>query len=863
MKGRILIYPLLLLISSCTEEIVSTEDSSSQGEPQNNPKELTITAEAVNVTEWSATLMAYANPTPEMGAIEMGVLYSTEEDPSLDNSTKLTSVELDPENKYKVSATGLASETTYYYKSFVFYGGVYRYGNVKSFTTKKISVDIVTGDPTDLHELQATLNGYFKVNSSENLTVEEVCFIYQSTGQDGTTVESLLEKGTRKAVDPREDGSMKYVMPRMMPGTTWSYMAYVKVHDKEFHGDISSFVVDDIDIDVSTGGTSACGRFTATINGSATFNNADNFDKYVTFYYSSNPSASDLTYLTSHGTNCSSTLYEDGTFRCDLTSLTESTTYYYVAAAQVYANSIYDYNSYTKWDYGEVRSFTTKSFGADVTTGSASPYGRFTATLNGSAVFSNADDLTKTAAFLYSSSPSASNLSWLKSNGTRADASLSSDGTFKSNLDYLTDATTYYYVAKVTVYGREFYGEVKTFTTTTFGATVRTGEATNINLQTATLNGVLTTSNADDLSKSVWFLYSSSESTITSLKSTGTKISASLMEDGSFNASLDDQSPGTKCYYVACAKVYNREVYGEVESFTFQDFAITTVTDEVTDIELFSVTLNGSYLLTNNGNLLANNGNLDVSVGFRYSSSHSTLSGLTKSGARKIATVDGSSFSASLSNLSSDTKYYYVAYVTVCNRTVYGEVKQFATRDPIPQKEGAVDLGLSVKWGACNLGALSPEKYGDYYSWGELSPKEVYSTSTYLNPSRFQDAAAETLHGGWRAPTRAECKELKDNCSYIWILYKGVKGALFTSKINGKSIFFPAAGSKGDYNYVEGKACPCWTSSTYSSGAVGLSYALEIYYDSEIHCYVDVSHNYQGYSMRPVCEGSVVQGLDY
>ena len=90
---------------------------------------------------------------------------------------------------------------------------------------------------------------------------------------------------------------------------------------------------------------------------------------------------------------------------------------------------------------------------------------------------------------------------------------------------------------------------------------------------------------------------------------------------------------------------------------------------------------------------------------------------------------------------------------------------------------GCVDLGLSVAWAKCNLGANSPNAYGQYYSWGETDSKSIYADSTYvyssLTPyghsnfinigsdiaSSIHDAATAALGGKWRMPTRAEMQK--------------------------------------------------------------------------------------------------------
>ena len=110
-----------------------------------------------------------------------------------------------------------------------------------------------------------------------------------------------------------------------------------------------------------------------------------------------------------------------------------------------------------------------------------------------------------------------------------------------------------------------------------------------------------------------------------------------------------------------------------------------------------------------------------------------------------------------------------------------------------------------------------------------------------------QDAAHVNLGGNWRMPTEAECQELIDNCDVTWISSykgKGVAGRLYTSRVNGKSVFFPAAGC-GYYSSVDdvgtnGDYC---STSWKSSG-----YATSFYYNTS-----DSSRD-TGRSVRGVCE---------
>lgn len=136
-------------------------------------------------------------------------------------------------------------------------------------------------------------------------------------------------------------------------------------------------------------------------------------------------------------------------------------------------------------------------------------------------------------------------------------------------------------------------------------------------------------------------------------------------------------------------------------------------------------------------------------------------------------------------------------------------------------KVGYVDLGLPSGnlWAECNLGASTPEAYGDYYAWGEVEPKQEY---TYPNHKWYKegapsqgftkynnedgkltlededDAVIQKLGNGWRTPTLADFRELTNQklTTIKKTTLNGVAGYQITSKKNGKSIFIPFAGFK-------------------------------------------------------------------
>ena len=190
-----------------------------------------------------------------------------------------------------------------------------------------------------------------------------------------------------------------------------------------------------------------------------------------------------------------------------------------------------------------------------------------------------------------------------------------------------------------------------------------------------------------------------------------------------------------------------------------------------------------------------------------------------------------------------------------------------------------VDLGLpsGLKWATCNVGATTPEGYGDHFAWGETEPKDYYDWSSYKyyngSSSRLtkycllsdfgtvdnkttleltDDAARVNWGGKWRMPTKAEQDELinRNNCTWTWTTQNGVKGYKVTSKKNGNSIFLPAAGIRYDDDLSNaGSVGYYWSSSHYVS-----YYAYRLFFDSRYSSGWDGYYRYLGQSVRAVCE---------
>lgn len=206
----------------------------------------------------------------------------------------------------------------------------------------------------------------------------------------------------------------------------------------------------------------------------------------------------------------------------------------------------------------------------------------------------------------------------------------------------------------------------------------------------------------------------------------------------------------------------------------------------------------------------------------------------------------------------------------------------------------AMDLGLSVYWATCNVGATTPEGYGDYFAWGETETyyesghaydnpcyaaawKEGKSNGYSLGSYTFyndsspvftkynatdgktvleadDDAASAKWGAAWRMPTESEMTELENNCTWTWTTTNGVSGCNVVSNKAGYTdvaIFLPAAGYRNaDSLYDFGGSGMYWSSNSggFSDKARYLSF--DDYFGDDMY---EINREY-GLSVRPVAE---------
>ena len=244
----------------------------------------------------------------------------------------------------------------------------------------------------------------------------------------------------------------------------------------------------------------------------------------------------------------------------------------------------------------------------------------------------------------------------------------------------------------------------------------------------------------------------------------------------------------------------------------------------------------------------------------------------------KYGTFYKGSWKATLSDLRCGLQYYYRPYLKVSDAVFYGPAKSFTTLgDYVDIPNGAVDLGLpsGTLWADRNVGADSPDSYGDYFAWGETAPapKSTYNWSTYkwcrgssdtmtkycTNSSYGtvdnktvldleDDAAYVKMGAEWSMPTYDEQKELCNNCTWTWTTQSGTKGYRVTGP-NGNSIFLPAAGYRIDSSLNNAGAYGCYWSASLSES--GPSYAWCLYFYSSRH-YTSNYYRRYGLTVRAV-----------
>jgi hypothetical protein len=475
------------------------------------------------------------------------------------------------------------------------------------------------------------------------------------------------------------------------------------------------------------------------------------------------------------------------------------------------------------------------------------------------------------------------------------------DGTFSVTVPSLSPSTNYYYRAYLYVDGKYYYGSLSSFTTPAYEAA---GELVDLGLSVkwASCNVGATspeqqgktcvwadpawsgTTNADaeinisaspyDMARAKWggkwripmdveikeLIDSCTWTWMTFKGATGYKVTG---PNG--NSIFLPASSGNNYYWSGTRTeaggnyAYSLDIYSSgheittsntTNQFTVRpvqvEYTISVATDSIKFVSQVGAVVYYSVKGTKNPHSMLKTGVI-----------YGTSASLSSSEGTKLesSNISDGSYSFGIGGLQEGTNYYCRGYMQIDSTYYYGDVRSFTTK--AKTIGDAIDLGLSVKWASCNVGAATPEGYGGYYGWadptGTKTSKNLSDYPSANPPSNIcgteYDMARAKWGGNWRLPTQAEMQELVNSCTWTWTTQNGVNGMKVTGT-NGNSIFLPAAGYRfGTDMYYVGSSADYW------SGTLNERYATAYYLDFSDYGGYDVNfigdRNY-GFPVRPV-----------
>lgn len=303
----------------------------------------------------------------------------------------------------------------------------------------------------------------------------------------------------------------------------------------------------------------------------------------------------------------------------------------------------------------------------------------------------------------------------------------------------------------------------------------------------------------------------------------GTRQIGSIDENGKVSASLSGLTEGTTYYYATFVTLQGKVTkYGEVKSFVATDADVAT--QAASDITACSAKLNGQA--QGISDILA-----ATSVGFKYALSADDV----PTGVDVVLDEAAGSFSVNAKSLLPGTTYYYAAYTKVGDGFILGNIQSFTTAE---QSMEYVDMGLSVLWAKCNIGAEKESETGILVGFGDQS---FYNTSTSNDDYTPWDIAGnedDTIYGlsidgsaksKSKMPTIEQIEELIAKTTQEQTTVDGVEGIRFTAQ-NGNSIFLPLgsywSGTINEINDAYSKTLKAAPILSNVSGVAGASAGL-------------------------------------
>ena len=327
---------------------------------------------------------------------------------------------------------------------------------------------------------------------------------------------------------------------------------------------------------------------------------------------------------------------------------------------------------------------------------------------------------------------------------------------------------------------------------------------------------------------------------------------------GSFTSNITGLTQNTTYYVRAYATNSEGTSYGEEVSFTTLE-EVVIVAPTVVTLDVIEV---AQTTAVSGGDVTSDGGSEVYSRGICWGiNPNPTLD--------DDFTTDGSGlgeFTCNIVNLTPNTKYYVRAFATNSVGTSFGEQVEFTTLEV--EEDGTingyeyVDLGLpsGLKWATHNIGATSPSEKGDMFAWGEISPKAQYTeancTSYGLNMQDIAgdpqyDAARANWGSTWKMPSKKDFEELMNECTWEWVVDVNGVGCKKVTGPNGNSIMLPISGYVYESSYYMQDFGYYWTSTPISTYE---QFSYDFFFDQEYNLSMGYDDRCYGQAIRPVSE---------
>ena len=697
---------------------------------------------------------------------ECGVVYSKTQNPNVEESGKVVCES--KEHVFNCEITELEVITTYYARAYAINDKGVAYGEQIEFTTLSTTAQLGNIEATDISATTAILKGKVISDGGEMLIARGFCYnrVGEPTLEDSVLLDTI-----------HVDSIIQCNAINLYGGTTYYVRAFATNVNGTTYSVPITFTTEKSIAVLTTYKPTDISYTYATVGGKIVHDGGAKItERGICYSTKDNPTISDTKVINTASAS---------SFTCSITQLQDETTYY----ARTYAiNEV-------GVAYGNVETFTTKTcIPPTVETKEVIDIYAKSATVVANVIKDGGANVTERGV-VYSTTknPIIDSTKVVGGQGL---------GDFTCELIGLKDGTTYYVRAyainkKDTAYGEEIRFE----TVKMLPPTVNTIEPTLVSYTSATLGGNVTDEGGAKVTER-GIVYGTSKNPIVD----STKVVCGEGK-GEFICELTNLQE-TTTYYARSYAINEKGInYGkEVEFKTKTIVPPIVITTQPTNISYYSANVGGN---------VKDDGGTDITErGVVYANeTNPTIDN------NRIVSGNGlGEYICELTDLQDGTKYYARAYATNAKGTSYGEEVNFTTSDMVD----AIDLGLSVKWASCNLGADSPEEFGNYFAWGEVNPKAYYDWSNYewgnaesgqltkynwstdygtpdykyvLDPE--DDAATVNWGGKWRMPTKDEYDELRNNCTWEGVSRNGVCGREITAS-NGNKIFLPVQEMSAD-----------------------------------------------------------------